>query len=181
MMQEEREGWVRWTPAVARSRGWEDLAEAVEDFRAPCEGAGSACERWLKEESLDEWPRTVTWVMFHAGLVQGFFAICSSSINITMPDGKKEMWPCSKIVWLSRRDRREGGKFKGQTLFMQAASRAGEVGEIQGNVALVIEPFDDRIAKLLELRHEFLRTANQGQLWLPLYAAGPSAPSARGE
>jgi hypothetical protein len=185
MEKGDREGWVRWTPEIAESRAYEDLAEAIDDFRAPCEVAGMECEKWLKNAALSDYPNTVTWVLFHAGLVQGFFVICSGTITIERPgtsDGepaKTEMWPSSRIVWLCRRDKHEGGKFEGRTFFRQAWARAVEVGKIQGNAALVIEPFDDRIARILELRYDFFRTADQGQLWLPLYAQdGTGAPAA---
>lgn len=78
----------------------------------------------------------------------------------------RERWPCSQIKWLCRHDQ---GKFLGRVIFEQAAYTAQRVTEFQGNVALVIEPFDDTIAKILESKLKFLRRADQGQLWIPLH------------
>jgi hypothetical protein len=172
MVSEKREGWVRWRPEIAESTVWEDLAEAIADFEPPCNEAGEECAGWLKEQSLLDYPFTATWVLFHASRVHGFFAISSNILSIDYTNSPresgvaKENWPCSQIKWLCKR---EGGKFRGATIFKQAAYTAKRVAMFQGNVALVIEPFDDPTAALLQERHEFLRTAEQGQLWLPLY------------
>jgi hypothetical protein len=179
--KKKTEGWIRWGPAAAGSAAWDDLAEAVETFEAPCNDAGEACERWLKEEALDNYPHTATWVLFNAGLIHGFFAICSGVVKISYPNGadkqaevEKENWPCSQIKWLSKR---EGGKFRGRSIFRQATIRALEVAALQGNVALVIDPYDDETAALLHERHSFFRTADQGQLWVPLYPEEDLIPS----
>ncbi len=172
MVQEQKDGWIRWRPEIADSKGYEDLAEAIEAFEPPCNEAGEECAEWLKNQSLSEYPSIVTWVMFHNGLVHGFFAISSNVFTISSPHPsgngeEKKKLPCSQIKWLCKRDQ---GKFLGRTIFEQAAYTASQVAELQGNVALVIEPFDDTIAGVLEKRLTFLRTAEQGQLWVPLYS-----------
>jgi hypothetical protein len=172
MVQDNKDGWIRWRPEIAESAAWEDLAEAVEGFEPPCNEAGEECARWLKEQSLLDYPFTATWVMFHNGIVHGFFAMSSNTFNVSYPSGEeggvggKEKWPCSQIKWLCKR---EQGKFLGVTLFEQAVYTADRVAQFQGNVALVIEPFDDVVAEILESRLTFLRRAEQGQLWMPLY------------
>lgn len=186
MTEDNREGWIRWEPGEANRN--EMLKAAVEEFEPPCkdvgeasaellmEGkdAGEAAAKWLMEESLADHPHSVTWVLYNSNRVQGFFAICSSSLTVTLPaEGNLEeasvTWPCSKILWLCKR---EGSKFDGRILFRQAAARASEVARLQGNVALVIEPYDDGVAERLISRHKFIRAADQGQLWLPLQTTG---------
>ena len=171
-VEQKIEGWTRWQPLHADSAAWDDLAEAVEAFEPPCNPAGEECAEWLKEQALHDYPHTATWVLFKSGLIEGFFAISSGLLEISYPDSgqdgevEKEKWPCSQIKWLCKRDR---GKFHGRSMFMQAAFQASEVAKLQGNVALVIDPFDSKTAAVLERRHEFLRRSDQGQLWLPLY------------
>lgn len=172
MADENRTGWIRWRPEIAESAAWADLAEAVEEFEPPCNEAGEECARWLKEQSLSDYPFTATWVMFHNGLVHGFFAMSSNTFTIRYLSSSeeggdaRERWPCSQIKWLCRHDQ---GKFLGRVIFEQAAYTAQRVTEFQGNVALVIEPFDDTIAEILESKLKFLRRADQGQLWIPLH------------
>ncbi|HWJ43364.1 MAG TPA: hypothetical protein VNR67_08020 [Solirubrobacterales bacterium] len=172
MVQDKKNAWIHWRPEIADAAGWEDLAEAIQDFEPPCNEAGEECALWLKEHSLEDFPLTATWVLFLNGIVHGFFAMSSSSFTISNPHPSRpeevvtETWPCSQIKWLCRRNQ---GKFIGRTFFDQAVYTADRVAKLQGNVALVIEPFDDVIAGILTERHHFLRTADQGQLWIPLY------------
>lgn len=169
---EKGSGWVRWTPDKSRSPVWEYLAEAIADFRAPCENAGPSCELWLKEEALDEFPETVTWVLFDEGVVQGFFAICSSTFSMALPASgggapQTVTKPCVKVVWICRRDKEEGGSVPGAALFRQALYQAKEMGG-DGNLLLLVEPFNEWMATLLKLHYPQLRDADQGQLWMPL-------------
>ncbi len=170
------DGWTRWEPAIAKSANW-TLAEAIRAFEPPDYVAGRECARWLKEESLVDYPHTITWVLCNAGVIEGFFAICSGVFELELPHSRPEddvqsvKWPCSVIKWMCRRGghRPGGGEYDGRPIINQAIARAKAVGKTQGNVALVIEPFDEVIAGKLLKRHEFLRMARQGQLWMPLY------------
>lgn len=163
---DESEGWIRWHPRVAEDPRNESLREAVESFEPPCNDAGEACAGWLKEHALEDWQYIATWVLYAQGLVHGFFALRSSSLNFTMEDGQKITVPCSQIEWLCKR---EGGKFHGRALIEHASGLALQVSQIQGNTLLIIEPYDERVAEILLERHKFFRSAEQGHLWLPLY------------
>jgi hypothetical protein len=170
VFDDQREGWIRWRPELAESGKYEHIVEAIDAFVPPCNLAGDACDTWLKENSLDDYPYTATWILYTQGMLHGFFALRSSVIAMTFNDRGKE-WtqplPCSQIAWLCKRD---GGKFHGRAIINSAIGRALEVAQIQGNVALVIEPFDEDVAELLQSRHDFFRAAEHGHLWMPLYA-----------
>ena len=49
-----------------------------------------------------------------------------------------------------------------------AAYIASQVAEWQGNIALVIDPFDEETAAFWKSRYEFLNSATPNRLWLPL-------------
>lgn len=176
MVNEQTDGWTRWEPSIAKSANWA-LAEAVEAFEPLGYDAGEECAWWLKNESLRNYPHTITWVLCNAGVLEGFFAICSGVLELELPHSNPDdvvqnvKWPCSVIKWMCRRGgkRPDGREYDGRPLINQAIARGKEVGTVQGNVALVIEPFDDFIADKLLERHDFLRKARQGQLWMPLY------------
>jgi hypothetical protein len=170
VLEDQREGWIRWRPELAESGEYEEVAEAIEEFVPPCNIAGETCGEWLKTSALRDYPYTATWILYHQGMIHGFFALRSSVISTTIQDGGrewKEPLPCSQVVWLCKRD---GGKFHGRAIINAAIGRAQEVAAVQGNVALVIEPFDDDVAELLQSRHEFFRAAEHGHLWVPLYS-----------
>lgn len=169
---DEPDGWVPWVPSNAKSANW-SLPEAIEAFEPLEYEAGSACADWLKEAALLQWPQTVTWVLFRNGLIEGFFAMRSGIVELDLPgpgagDDHSDpiVRPCSVVEWLCRR---RGDEFDGGRLINQAIYRAREVGKTQGNIALVIEPFDRTIAKILRREHDYLKETAQGHLWLPLY------------
>lgn len=137
--------------------------------------------RWLKEEALHDGKRTVTWLFYRNLKVQGFVSICSGNIT-EYDDGRAnilrrtlrglpgnryagDLIPASEIKWMGRHARAE---FKGEVILNQAIRVAEEVAEVQGNAALVIDPYDDATANFLLTRYEFLRSARMGQLWLRL-------------
>jgi hypothetical protein len=167
------DGWVPWTPATAESAD-QGLSEAIQAFEPLPNEAGSACARWLRESSLMQWPQTVTWVLHRNELIEGFIAMRSGIVELDLPrakvweQGETIPWPCSVVEWMCRR---EGEDFDGKRLINQAIYRARQVGETQGNVALVIEPFNPRIREILLNEHDYLRRTRQGHLWLPLYKA----------
>jgi hypothetical protein len=168
---DEVDGWVQWVPTIAKSANW-SLSEAIEAFEPLEYEAGSACARWLKESALLQWPQTVTWVLFRNGLVEGFFAMRSGIVELDLPktgpgdSADAIIRPCSVVEWLCRR---RGDEFDGRPLINQAIYRAREVGKTQGNIALVIEPFNATIGKILLAEHDYLSETAQGHLWLPLY------------
>lgn len=170
------DGWTRWEPSLAKSANW-TVAKAIEDFRPPENEDGEECARWLQENALYDYPQTITWVKCNGGVLEGFFAICSGTMELELPhpkpsdEIKSSKRPCSVIKWLCRRGgkRPDGTEYDGLPIINHAIYRAREVADLQGNVALFIEPANDEIATKLLERYEFLRRANEGQLWIPLF------------
>ncbi len=165
------DGWVPWVPATAES-AHEGLSKAIDEFEPLQYVAGSAGARWLKESSLMQWPQTVTWVLYRNGLIEGFIAMRSGIVELPLAREKvwekqaTVRWPCSVVEWMCRRD---GDEFDGRRLINQAIYRAREVGKTQGNVALVIEPFDPKIGEILKKEHDYLSATGQGHLYVPIY------------
>lgn len=177
MALEEHTGWYRWRPQNAESAAYEEIAEGVSTFEPVDNEAGHAGATWLKEASLLDYPSTATWLLYDGGRLHGYFAICSSSFQLRdgeQKDGIKKLLsrgesrrePCSEIIWFCRH---RDSAFKGRSIFLQAAYVAQQVAAIQGNIAMVVNPYDDATAKLLQERYNFLRSTKQGALWYPLY------------
>jgi hypothetical protein len=153
------------------------VAEAIEAFEPLKNDDGEECARWLKEMSLIDYPHTVTWVLCNAGVLEGFFAMCSGVMELELPhtlpsdEVQSVKWPCSVIKWMCRRDgkRPDGTEYDGLPIINHAIYRAREVAKHQGNVALFIVPSNEVIARKLLEEHEFLRQVKQGQLWVPLF------------
>lgn len=183
-MVEHTDGWTRWDPSIAKSANW-TLSNAVRDFQPLDNEDGEECARWLKEQSLDDYPLTVTWVLCAGGKIEGFFAMCSGVMELELPHStpndevRSVKWPCSVIKWMCRHggERPGGGEYEGAPIINHAIYRAREVATYQGNVALFIEPSNPVIAQKLLEQHTFLRQAQQGQLddrqlgqlWVPLF------------
>jgi hypothetical protein len=84
-----------------------------------------------------------------------------------------ETIPASEIRWIAKHAESDLG---GEELLTQAIWIAEQVAEVQGNTALVIDPYDGETAKMLLDHYRFLWSARHGQLWLPLPAPGPPQP-----
>jgi hypothetical protein len=177
----EIEGWLRWQPEYLDSAAYEDVVEAIERFEPVDNAAGHMSARWLKEEALHDGKMTGTWLLYRNQKIQGFVSICSG--NITLHDDGTanafrrrlqglpgiryagELVPASEIRWMGRHSKSD---FKGEAILAHAVRIAHEVARLQGNAALVIDPYDDDTAEFLLTKFEFLRSAKKGQLWLRL-------------
>jgi hypothetical protein len=185
---DEFDGWYRWRPERADSPAYEDIAEAVENFEPLDRDAGHMSAKWLKEQSLKDYPSTATWILYQDQRVQGYIAICSG--NVTLHDSGRanafrrrlsglpgvryagELVPASEIRWIAKH---VASKFDGKVLLAQAIRVAERVAEFQGNIALVVDPYDDETAEMLKENFSFLWSAKKGQLWLRLPA--PKLPA----
>lgn len=176
MVQGETDGWTRWDEATAKSANW-TVANAVKAFEPLNNDDGEECARWLKEDALNDHPHTVTWVLCNGGVLEGFFAMCSGTLELELPvtspgeEVGSVQWPCSVIKWMCRRDghRPDGSLYDGLPIINHAIYRAKEVAKHQGNVALFIEPSNAVIAEKLLQQYPFLRRVKEGQLWMPLF------------
>lgn len=173
----QERGWFRWRPGREQNWVYEDIARAIEGFQPVDRGAGSAAAEWLKKEAIGDYPATATWLFYENGRVEGFFAIRSGNFvsqerrRDRLP-GRGILKPASDITWICKHAEAE---IPGQILIMRAVSIAMKVAKLQGNVALVINPYDEATAALLQRKYSFLNTARSGQLFLPVLDGRPPA------
>lgn len=182
MVRGDNMGWFAWRKQYADDIAYADIAEAIEQFRPVDNDAGRDSARWLKEHAASDYPSTVTWLFYEDRRVHGFFSICSGNVQL-YDDGRSRPFrrlisglpgrryagtlePASEIRWWGRHVESAIG---GKDLLEQAVSFASEVARVQGNVAVVIDPYDEATATMLLEQYEFLRSAKHGQLWLPLH------------
>lgn len=166
--------WIKWTPETAVASP--ELVEMVEDFDAGPSEAGVASTRFLQEEALDNHGSTITRIMVWNGRVEGFYALCSASVELRQSDRKRAggyrhaVQPASLIAWMARDHRCD---LRGPEIVMHAFATARRVAADQGSVALVLDPFDAASeAVWLSDRYAFRRSATEvkgiRRLWMPL-------------
>lgn len=172
------EGWIRWRPGREKELAYSDVAKAVEEFEPVPHKAGRAAANWLKTEAIQDYPATVTWLNYENGRVEGFFAIRSGSFRLKETGGKRLrrnanlLKPASHIIWMCKH---ADAKIRGDRLISRATGVAFDVTQYQGNIALVINPFDNETAQMLTDKYAFLQCDPQsGQLWLPVLPAYPT-------
>jgi hypothetical protein len=170
-------GWFRWRPGREKQLAFADIARAVEEFEPVPRDAGYAAANWLKNEALRDYPATATWLNYENGRVEGFFAIRSGNFQLKekathrLP-GPGILKPASQIVWMCKHAK---AGIRGDRLISRATGVAIEVAAVQGNIALVINPYDGPTAKMLHDKYAFLRCEGRsGQLWLPVLPVFPS-------
>lgn len=181
MAKKEHRGWFRWRPMYAENLAYQDIAEAVAGFEPEDGETGQKCAEWLKEHALPDYPSTATWLYYERPRVEGFVSICSG--NATLYDsGRSEGFrrlisglpgaryrgrvvPATEIRWLGRHRRAHIGF---DFLLNHAADLAAQVAEVQGNIALVMEPHSETAARPWIEQYQFRRAVRHGQLWLPL-------------
>lgn len=181
LTRREFKGWLRWRPEYLDSIAYKEVVEAINAFEPVDNKAGRMSAKWLKEEALVDDKMTGTWLMYMNGRLQGYVSVCSGNASLH-DDGRAnafrrtlrglpgvryagELIPASEIRWMGRHVK---SAFSGEVLLNHAMRIASEVAELQGNTALVIDPYDDDTADLLLERYRFLRSAKKGQLWLRL-------------
>jgi hypothetical protein len=168
--EEKDSGWFRWRPGLESHWVYADVKQAIEDFVPVDKKAGRAAASWLQDEAIADFPATATWLFYDNERVEGFFSIRSG--NFAIREGIKDrlpgggiLKPASEITWLCKHAKAE---IDGRWLISRAVGIAYEVAEKQGNIAVVINPYDSETADFLKQKHSFLAQASAGQLWLPL-------------
>jgi hypothetical protein len=184
-MKADDEGWFwcQWTPATAESRAFEDVVRAVEKFRSLDNRPGREATRWLQEEALANHPSTVSYVLMRDGRIEGYFALASGSVELKQSHRKAlsagqrshRLSPtqgASLVTWIARHGE---ATIDGQLLLKFALSIARRAAFLQGAVALVLDPFDEKLSKLWIEQYGFVRSQTRvrggelRRLWLPLY------------
>lgn len=180
MAQDEGEFWYRWRPAFAESAAYADIAEAVQAFKPVDNDAGHAAAEWLKNSSLDDYPSTATWLAYYNQRIEGFFAICSAEITLSERQRHERLGregrsdehqlhpkqPASLITWLGKH---ADAMMAGDSIIRYAAYIATQVAELQGNISLVVDPFDGETEKFWRERYGFRSAKPEGRLWIPLH------------
>jgi hypothetical protein len=193
--------WVRLIPEVVEDLGSSKqlLLDAVEAFESTEWEAGREAAAWLRDRALDEYGSSITYLMLRKGEVEAFYALCSAEVLLTGRDRTKlfrssrakshevsRRQPASLIAWAAKRT--DGEEKCGALIMGHALATAWEVAELQGNIALVLDPYDERTADMW-LGMDFLtfrRSANPQKddsdedsepllrLWTPLHPADDS-------
>ena len=172
------EAWFRWTRATSKLDAEEKIASLIRAFEPVEREAGQAAAKWLKDHSLPNDPGTITWVWIKNGAVVGFYAIRSASVDLTQRLRRKLLWsrsdkdhhpsqPASQISWICRS--RDGGEGAGKKIMLHAYTTAASVSELQGNIAVVVEAYDESAAEYWR-QQGFVKTGgkNKQQLWSPI-------------
>ena len=175
--------WYQWTPLNAGSAAYEDIAAAIEEFESLETPAGDAATVWLKQHALANHPSSITYLLLLDGRLEGYFAMVSSSLELTqrrrktLRPGEKD-YPldptqgASLVAWIARN---RHGTLPGRHLVTYAISIALEVAAHQGTVALVLDPYDEATGNEWAKKYGFksARTPDglRPRLWLPLHPA----------
>jgi hypothetical protein len=174
--------WYQWTPANAESAVYEDIARGVAEFESLDTPAGAAATAWLKEDALPNHPSTITYLLVLGDRVDGYFALASSSLELTqrhrrqLKPGQKDYLldptqGASLVAWIARH---RDAAVSGRSLFLYAISVAQDVARLQGTVAFVLDPYDEETAERWAKRYGFksARTprGEKPRLWIPLHS-----------
>jgi len=147
--------WVRWTPEVADD--YPSIANAVADFRAKGTEQGKeaalAATHWLKERSLPNYRTTVTWLMLNSAedFVEGYYSLASAQVELrtdhrkALDSSEYPIQPAALITWIAKDERTH---ISGKQLLAHAVGIAVKVAQWQGVVAIVLDPFNDKTAKI---------------------------------
>ena len=174
--------WYHWTPANAESPVYGDIARGVAEFESLDTPAGQAATAWLKEDALPNHPSTITYLLVLGGRVEGYFALASSSVELTqrhrrqLKAGQKD-YPldptqgATLVAWIAKH---RDTVVSGRSLFVYAISIAQEAALLQGAVTFVLDPYDEETAERWAQNYGFknARSPRGGspRLWIPLHS-----------
>jgi hypothetical protein len=174
-----QDGWYRWTPELASDARNEALADGISAF-VPLENqAGVAAADWLKAKALATYPSVVTYVLWQDGIVQGFVALCATTVKLSDRQRSRltgasvpltPIQPATLVAWLARH---RDASASGGHLLSYAVHIALQVRDLQGSVALVLDPWDEESAQAWMAQYGFRWSAPEGgarrKLWIPLF------------
>jgi hypothetical protein len=186
--------WVRLIPEVVEDMGSYRhlLLDAVARFESLPRNAGIEAAKWLREHALDDYGSSVTYLMLLKKRVEAFYALRSAEVLLSQHERKRLLHkrrseayeihprqPASLIIWTAKRDGADGGC--AELILRHAFASAVEVAQSQGNIALVLDPYDEKTAqmwmrmKCVKFRRSAeARPSTNGQqqarrLWTPLH------------
>jgi hypothetical protein len=187
-LNDGKAAWVRLTPEVVEDLGEDkhQLLDAVDEFESVDRPAGHAASGWLKFEALAWHSTTVTYLMLLDRRIEAFYAVTASNVLLSqrdrrrlrpdIPQGLPARQPATLIAWLAKH---RFATTPGVKILQHAFAVALQVAELQGTIALVLDPFDDETAAmwLAMPSVQFRRSgADRGddddakprRLWMPL-------------
>lgn len=180
----ERAEWFLWNPEVAAERP--DLQAAVADFEADGSANATAAEgvtRWFLREAIRQ-GACITRILVVDGHVATFYALSSGEMSLGATDNLKAMgmhvplgpprdWTvgASHIEVIGRDHRAPPGV--GMIAIQHAISMAKYVANLQGTLALTLDPADMKTQEMWR-RRGFARTGRSAgnglrRLYVPLF------------
>jgi hypothetical protein len=155
-------GWYRLSSELRTGPVADYIEEAIDDFRAA--GAyGTAAANWLQSQAIAESSAVVTYLFLHAGRIEGFVSLTSSSAILASDSGDAREVGATRLLWLACH--READPGVEEALLLQALAVSSDVSERQGSLALFVEPFDAEDAKRWADRYEFRASQRENLLW----------------
>jgi hypothetical protein len=174
------EVWHRWSPRVAEDESLVHVAHAVAAFEPVDNPAGRESAAWLKNEALQHFPSVITHIALKDGLVQGFYAIKGAEVRLSQRERRRLLRSGAESVaafqpasLITRVGLHRDATLPFRYVLLHAVSTAVQVRELQGNIALLLDPFDSDVAQRLQREYGFRiayadDSASTPRLWLPL-------------
>lgn len=170
--------WVCLTDARVSEEP--ELLEMIDSFTPVDKPAGGEAARWLRDDALASGSAgsTRTWMCLDEGKIQGFAALCATSVEFAKPAllgmglSANRHVQGSMLVAQAARHRESG--IDGRHLIAFSFAIAREISETIGCVALVLDPADPAVEKVWKADpyyfHESETTNRNGlkRLYLPL-------------
>lgn len=174
------EMWYRWSPETAANCENAALARAVAEFVSLDTTGGKEAERWFKHEALGVYPSIVTYVVMQGQRIDGFYGITGTQVRLSQRERRRlfrsydrPVAPAQPASLVTRFARHRDARVPFRSVLLHAVHTAVRVGELQGNVALVLDPYEAYVSDLLQRRYGFRiasgeESESSPRLWLPL-------------
>jgi hypothetical protein len=172
--------WYLWNPTTAAEHS--EIVSAVEGFEASDTVlADQDTKTWLKSDALNAYPRVVTYVAVRDGLVEGFFALTSVQVALTMPrrplfSRSRDRDSLQEAVLIAAMGRRHGASLSDRDILLQIIGIVLNDAQWPGAVALFTMSDNSAFTESLKQNH-FQSISGSGSsrlFWFPL----PNTPDA---
>ena len=130
---------------------------------------------WLKEAAMGE-RACLTRLLFNGGRFAAFYALSSAQVEITSPKNCERLGmlgtgrvPASHMEWVVRSRLFKG---VGERILLHASAVARDVAQMQGNLVLTLDPYDDGTASMWKtygfMDSNTILGDGLRRMWLPL-------------
>jgi hypothetical protein len=150
-----------------------ELRDALNDFDAGGRPAALAAGEWLREEAVPSYQTSRTRLLIAEHRIAGFYSLAAAQVELSQNHRRSAGFipvrvPAALVTWIAKDKRVDVG---GTELLAHASATARRAAELQATAVLVVDPFDDRTAKMWRERFGF-RASREARtpkrLWLPL-------------